>query len=188
MFVIFYYYPGNRDQAYLCFYTIPHNITWRFTLLPLSEWRKLSFLSISTSIILSVLLLGSLPPHPSQPKSSSTCGDLWPPGTPCCATWHLSFSYTATHAVYPERLTVASAAHLLPARVVPARTSNLTLIRTCWWCSSSHWAAKDATASASSHCARWVFFFFFSNVGYCPWLNNSQFPPRGTPVASKRNK
>lgn len=51
---------------------------------------------------------------------------------------HLSFSHAATHAVYPERRTVASA-HLLPTWVVRGRTSNLpSFIRTCCWCSLSH--------------------------------------------------
>lgn len=62
---------------------------------------------------------------PPSTKPSSTCSDLWPPGTPSYSMCHLSFSHAATHAVYPERLTVASA-HLPPTRVVRGRTSNLT--------------------------------------------------------------
>lgn len=74
---------------------------------------------------------------PPSTKPSNTCSDLWPPGTPSYSMCHLSFSHAATHAVYPECLTVASA-HLPPTRVVRGRTSNLTrLIRTCWWCNSS---------------------------------------------------
>lgn len=113
-------------------------------------------------------------------QPNTTCSDLWPSGKPCYSIWLFSFSCTVTHAVYPERLTVASAAHLLPTRVVQGWTSNLTLIRPCWWCSSSHRAPKDVTASAES-CPSFfkcVIYFKLGDSHPCYSSYNSQFPPR----------